>query len=101
MSSQRKSYEERMGELEKKEQESIKKAKQYSAQKKALDRQFKEIERKKRTNRLCQIGGAVESVLGKEIEIEDIPKLIDFLNKQESNGRFFSKAMGKNAEGQS
>lgn len=98
MSSQRKTYEERMAELEKKEQESLKKAKQYSAQKKALDRQLKEVERKKRTNRLCQIGGAVESVLGCAIEVEDIPKLIEFLNKQESNGRFFSKAMNKNDE---
>lgn len=98
MSSQRKTYEERMAELEKKEQESLKKAKQYSAQKKALDRQLKEVERKKRTNRLCQIGGAVESVLGCAIEVEDISKLIEFLNKQENNGRFFSKAMNKNDE---
>lgn len=98
MSSQRKTYEERLAELEKKEQESLKKAKQYSAQKKALDRQLKEIERKKRTNRLCQIGGAVESVLGCAIEIDDIPKLIEFLNKQEINGRFFSKAMNKGNE---
>lgn len=98
MSSQRKTYEERLAELEKREQESLKKAKQYSAQKKALDRQLKEIERKKRTNRLCQIGGAVESVLGCAIEIDDIPKLIEFLNKQEINGRFFSKAMNKGNE---
>lgn len=98
MSGQRKTYEERMAELEKKEQDSLKKAKQYSAQKKALDRQLKEIERKKRTNRLCQIGGAVESVLGCAIETDDIPKLIEFLSKQESNGRFFSKAMNKGKE---
>lgn len=98
MSSQRKTYEERLAELEKREQESLKKAKQYSAQKKALDRQLKEIERKKRTNRLCQVGGAVESVLGCAIEIDDIPKLIEFLNKQEINGRFFSKAMNKGNE---
>ncbi|MFV0363248.1 MAG: DUF3847 domain-containing protein [Suipraeoptans sp.] len=98
MSSQRKSIEERVAELEKKEQASLEKAKQYSAQKKALDKQFKEVERKKRTNRLCQIGGAVESVLGKTIEIEDISKLIEFLNRQESNGRFFSKAMCKSDE---
>ena len=39
MSNQRKTYEERMAELEKKEQDSLKKAKQYSAQKKALDSQ--------------------------------------------------------------
>lgn len=89
---------ERSDTRKKKEQESLKKAKQYSAQKKALDRQLKEVERKKRTNRLCQVGGAVESVLGKAIEVEDIPKLIEFLNKQESNGGFFSKAMCKSDE---
>ena len=50
---------------------------------------------KKRTHRLCQIGGAVESVLGAPIEEEDIPKLIGFLKKQEANGKFFSKAMQK------
>lgn len=98
MSSQKKSYEERMEELEKKEQDSLKKAKQYSAQKKALDRQLKEIERKKRTHRLCQIGGAIESALGCVIEVEDIPKLIDFLNRQENNGGFFSKPMNKDDE---
>ena len=52
-------------------------------------------ESKKRTHRLCQVGGAVESVLGAPIEEEDIPKLIGFLKKQEANGKFFSKAMQK------
>ena len=50
---------------------------------------------KKRTHRLCQIGGAVESVLGCPIEEEDLPKLIGFLKRQEANGKFFSKAMQK------
>ena len=31
---------------------------------------------------LCQIGGAVESVLGCPIEEEDLPKLIGFLKRQ-------------------
>lgn len=52
-------------------------------------------ESKKRTHRLCVIGGAVESVLGYPIEEEDIPKLIGFLKRQEANGRYFSKAMQK------
>ena len=55
----------------------------------------KYVETKKRTHRLCQIGGAVESVLGSAIEEEDIPKLIGFLKRQEANGKFFSKAMQK------
>ena len=41
-----------------------------------------------------EVGAAVESVLGKAIEKDDIPKLIGFLNKQEQNGKYFSTAMG-------
>ena len=90
-----KSYEERMLQLEKKEQESLEKAKQYAAQKRELKKRQKDVETKKRTHRLCQIGGAVESVLGSAIEEDDIPKLIGFLKRQEANGKFFSKAMQK------
>ena len=67
-----KSYEERMLQLEKKEQESLEKAKQYAAQKRELKKRQKDVETKRRTHRLCQIGGAVESVLGSTIEEEDI-----------------------------
>ena len=95
MAKSTKSYEERMLEMEKKEQESLEKAKRYAAQKKELLKRKKTEESKKRTHRLCQIGGAVESVLGAPIEDEDIPKLIVFLKRQEANGRFFSKAMQK------
>ena len=94
MAKSTKSYEERMLEMEKKEQESLEKAKRYAAQKKELLKRKKAEESKKRTHRLCQVGGAVESVLGAPIEEEDIPKLIGFLKKQEANGKFFSKAMG-------
>ena len=69
-----KSYEERMLQLEKKEQESLEKAKQYAAQKRELKKRQKDVETKRRTHRLCQIGGAVESVLGSAIEEEDIPQ---------------------------
>ena len=70
-------------------------AEQYAAQKRELKKRQKDVETKKRTHRLCQIGGAVESVLGSAIEEDDIPKLIGFLKRQEANGRFFSKAMQK------
>ena len=80
-----KSYEERMLQLEKKEQESLEKAKQYAAQKRELKKRQKDVETKKRTHRLCQIGGAVESVLGSAIEEDDIPKLIGFLPFQKTN----------------
>ncbi len=96
MAKSTKSYEERMLEMEKKEQESLEKSeKRYATQKKELLKRKKAEESKKRTHRLCQVGGAVESVLGAPIEEEDIPKLIGFLKKQEANGKFFSKAMQK------
>ena len=91
-----KSYEERMLQLEKKEQESLEKAKQYAAQKRELKKRQKDVETKKRTHRLCQIGGAVESVLGSAIEEEDIPKLIGFLKRQdlvEGNQHFVPDAV--------
>lgn len=95
MSRSTKSYKERLLEMEKKEQESLEKAKKYAAQKRELQKRQKAEESKKRTHRLCVIGGAVESVLGCPIEEEDIPKLIGFLKRQEANGRYFSKAMQK------
>ena len=90
MSRSTKSYEERLLEMERREQESLEKAKKYAAQKRELQKRQKAEESRKRTHRLCVIGGAVESVLE-----EDIPKLIGFLKRQESNGRYFSKAMQK------
>ena len=98
MAKSTKSYEERMLEMEKREQESLEKAKRYAAQKKELLKRKKTEESKKRTHRLCQIGGAVESVLGAPIEEEDIPKLIVFLKRQEANGRFFSKCIFSSAQ---
>ena len=55
MAKSTKSYEERMLEMEKKEQESLEKAKRYAAQKKELLKRKKTEESKKRTHRLCQI----------------------------------------------
>ena len=93
MAKSTKTYEERIRALEKKEQESIEATKKLIAQRKELEKRKKAEESKKRTHRLCQIGGAVESVLGCPIEEEDLPKLIGFLKRQETNGKFFSKAM--------
>ena len=95
MAKSTKTYEERIRALEKKEQESIEATKKLIAQRKELEKRKKAEESKKRTHRLCQIGGAVESVLGSAIEEEDIPKLVGFLKRQEANGKFFSKAMQK------
>jgi hypothetical protein len=93
MAKSTRSYEERILELELKEQETLEKSKRYSAKAKELKRKQAEEERQKRTHRLCQIGGAVESVLGRAIEPEELPKLINFLNQQETNGKYFSRAM--------
>ena len=95
MAKSTKTYEERIRALEKKEQESIEATKKLIAQRKELEKRKKAEESKKRTHRLCQIGGAVESVLGCPIEEEDLPKLIGFLKRQETNVKFFSKAMQK------
>lgn len=54
-----------------------------------------QAERKARTKRLIEIGGAVESVFGKPLEKEDLPKLIGFLRQQEERGGWFSKAMAQ------
>ena len=83
------------------EQEKLKRRlerKVWRDKKKQLEKRRKEEERKIRTHRLIEIGAAVESVLGRCIELEEIPKLIAFLNKQEANGKFFSKARQKDPD---
>ena len=62
MAKSTKTYEERIRALEKKEQESIEATKKLIAQRKELEKRKKAEESKKRTHRLCQIGGAVESL---------------------------------------
>ena len=52
-------------------------------------------ERKKRTHLLCQIGGTVEKVLARPLVEEDVMRLLNFLNQQERNGKYFTRAMEK------
>lgn len=52
-------------------------------------------ERKKRTHLLCQIGGTVEKVLDRPLVEEDVMRLLNFLNQQERNGKYFTGAMEK------
>lgn len=82
----KKTFEEQIKALEEKE-------KVLKARKQALVAKNKEKERKARTHRLIEVGGAVESVLGRPIPKEDLPKLIAFLQSQEDRGHYFSKAM--------
>ena len=67
---------------------------------KELKKRKTQEDRKKRTKRLIEIGGAVESVLKKSLGDEegivqdsDIQSVIDFLQGQEERGNYFSKAI--------
>lgn len=80
------SYEERLAEIAKRQE-------QLKAQERDLKKRQSEEERKRRTRRLIELGGIVESVLGRPTVDEDKERFLNFLKKQESNGGFFSKAM--------
>lgn len=98
MSKSKKSLEERISELEQKRLESLGQSKKYDARIKELEKRDKAEKVKARTHRLCVIGGAVESVLGRAIEPDEVHKLTAFLEKQEQNGSYFSRAMEKRDE---
>lgn len=66
-----KTYEERIQEKDLRIEKLAQELKRYEEQK-------KQEEWKIRTHRLIEIGAAVESVLGRCIELEEIPKLIPF-----------------------
>ncbi len=86
------SYDERLNEL-------LKKQEQLKAQEKALRKRQSEEERKKRTRRLIELGGIVESVLGRPTTDQDKVRLMYFLRLQEQKGSFFSKAMNDESIG--
>ncbi len=72
------------------------KLKQFQAQRKQLERRKgEEVARCPVDIGSAQIGTEwrVESVLGRAVMEEDVLKLIAFLKKQETNGRYFSKAI--------
>ena len=84
-------YDERLAEL-------LKKKEQLLAQERQLKKRQSEEERKKRTRRLIELGGIVESVLDRPTCDEDKVRFLNFLNRQEANGHFFSKAMNGKTE---
>lgn len=88
-----------MKKIDETQDETIKKLSRKLDQLDALQRQLqqrkKETERKARTRRLIHIGAEVESVYGKPIWDDDLPKLRKFLMDQEARGKFFSRAMEK------
>lgn len=82
----KKTFEERITELQKKQNE-------LKAQADELKKRYAEDERKKRTRRLIELGGIVESVLGRSLTDDDKVRFLNFLKRQEANGSYFSKAM--------
>lgn len=86
MATEKKSYDERIAELQEKQ-------KQLKAIEKKLKSQKAQEERKKRTKHLIEMGGAIYSVLGDNYKEGDVERLIAFLKKQDERGCFFTKAM--------
>ena len=84
----KKTDEERLQEIQKKEA-------QLKAQKQRIKNKHKEEQRKKDTSRKLLIGTKVESVLGRELTDDEIPKLVDFLRREGRNGNFFINAMNE------
>ncbi len=82
--------------LEERIAENLKKQEELRAQEKALKKRQSEAERKARTKRLVEMGGIVSHVLGRDLTDDDKIKFLKFLEMQERNGKYFSRAM--NAE---
>lgn len=86
------SYDERIKEL-------TTKVEQLKAQERDLKKRQAADERKKRTRRLIELGGIVESVLGRPTTDQDKVRLLYFLKLQEQRGGFFSQAMNDDSVG--
>ena len=86
-----KTYDERLEEL-------VRRQEQLKAQERALRKRQSDEARKKRTRRLIELGGIVESILGRETTDEDKLKFLNFLKRQEANGKFFTKAMNAGSQ---
>ena len=80
-------------------EENLKKQAQLKAQERDLRKRHSEEERKKRTRRLIELGGIVESVLGRPTTDQDKVRFQYFLKLQEQRGGFFSKAMNEDDVG--
>lgn len=83
-----KSYDEKLNEIKKKQE-------QLQARERELKKRKSEEDRKKHTKRLIELGGIIESVLGRPTTDDDKIRLLNFLKKQESNGKFFTTAMNE------
>ena len=81
-----KSYDEKLVEIRRKKE-------QLQARERDIMKRKSEEDRKKRTKRLIELGGIIEFVLGRATTDEDKIRLLNFLKKQETNGKFFTSAM--------
>lgn len=86
MSTAKRTIEEQIAELQRKQKE-------LKEQEKRLRARKSKEERAKRTKHLIEIGGTIYSVLGREYVEGDIERLISFLKGQDSRGGYFTKAM--------
>lgn len=86
MATEKRSYDERIAELQEK-QKQLKELEKKLKAKKSAD------ERKKRTRHLIEIGGIVYSILGREYVDGDVERLAAFLKGQNNRGDYFTKAM--------
>ena len=71
------------------------KQKQLKAQENKLKAPQSQKKRTEEAHRKIEVGGAVESVLGRPIDHEELPRLISFLKAQEDRGHYFSDWMNK------
>ena len=74
-------------------EEIIKKQEQLEAQRKVLEKKQRADENKKHAKRLNEFGAIAESVLGRPLVDEDKERFRIFLERQEANGGYYSKAM--------
>jgi hypothetical protein len=86
MANTKRSVDERIADLKRKEDE-------IKAQKKKLLSQKSAEERKADTHHKIQLGGAVIKMLNRPFVDGDVERLIKFLQLQEDRGSYFTKAM--------
>ena len=86
MSTVKRTIEEQIAELQRKQKE-------LKEQEKRLRARKSKEERAKRTKHLIEMGGTIYSVLGREFVEGDIERLAAFLKGQDNRGGYFTKAM--------
>ena len=94
----RKTYEEQLEANENQIQKHLNKVQELKEQQKDICRRKKTAERNARTKRLVEIGAVAEGILGRKFKEGDNDRFMKFLNRQEYNGKFYSRAMNEQGE---